>query len=309
MTPSAVPSLANPAPAASAPRGRVLEIEDPLNHYLYHPLANRLARLLQPTGVSPNMVSVASGSLVCAAAVFYTQVGWPVGVLAGFACHLMWHVADGADGDLARLTGKASPIGEFIDGAADYLGHIFMYVLLAAMLDETFVGLWAWPLAVLSGISRIAQSNHAETKRRQYLWRVYGIPWLGTQRDTATPAFTGRGWFARNAARIVRGYLALGRATAPCSGQLDRLVEEAGGNEERRAEVRARIRSASHGSLSLQKALGANPRTILLGLSMIAGTPLWFFLIEGVALNVLLAISVSYHNGVERRLLTGLSER
>ena len=38
--------------------------------------------------------------------------------------------------------------------------------------------------------------------------------------------------------------------------------------------------------------LGANPRTILLGLSMIAGTPLWFFLIEIVVLNVVLVLAI-----------------
>jgi hypothetical protein len=73
--------------------------------------------------------------------------------------------------------------------------------------------------------------------------------------------------------------------------------------------MRLRIRQASRASLTFQKALGANPRTILLGCSMIAGTPLWYFLIEGVALNGVLAISVAYHNTVERRLYAALSER
>jgi hypothetical protein len=287
----------------------VPELEDPLNKYVYHPLAFRLARLLQPTGTSPNMVSVASGALVCLAAVLYTGVAWPIGALAGFACHLAWHVADGADGDLARLTGKASPIGEFVDGAADYLGHIFMYVLLAAMLDDTFVGEWAWPLATLAGASRIVQSNHTETQRREFLWRVYGIPWLRTQRVAGKRVFTEQGWFSRNSARVVRGYLLLGESMAPCSAPLDRLIETASGDADRQADMRLRIRRASRASLTFQKALGANPRTILLGCSMIAGTPLWYFLIEGVALNGVLAISVAYHNTVERRLYAALSER
>ena len=40
--------------------GRPRELQDPLNFYFYHPLARRLARLLVPTPVSPNMVSVMS---------------------------------------------------------------------------------------------------------------------------------------------------------------------------------------------------------------------------------------------------------
>ena len=74
-------------------------------------------------------------------------------------------------------------------------------------------------------------------------------------------------------------------------------------------DLRARIRHACQGSLHLEKALGANPRTILLGICMIAATPLWYFLVEGVLLNGLLLISVVYDNTVERRLLAELSRR
>jgi CDP-alcohol phosphatidyltransferase-like enzyme len=284
----------------------VAELEDPLNRYLYHPLAFRLARLLRPTGISPNAVSAVSGALVCLAAVLYTRVAWPVGALAGFACHLLWHVADGADGDLARLTGKASPVGEFVDGAADYLSHIFLYVLLAAMLDNGVLGGWAWPLATVAGASRIAQANHAETQRRQFLWRVYGVGWLRTQQDAGKRVFTERGWWSRNSARVMRGYLALGESMAPYSAPLDKLVEAVADDTPRRTEVRARMRAASRVSLRLQMVLGANPRTILLGLSMIAGTPLWYFLIEAVVLNGVLAISVAHQNAVERRLIAAL---
>lgn len=296
-----------PAMPRVASAGRIAELEDPLNRSVYHPLAFRLARALQPTGVSPNAVSVLSGALVCVAAVFYTHVDWPAGVLMGFACHLMWHVADGADGDLARLTGRASPLGEFIDGAADYLGHIFMYVLLAAMLDDGSMGAWAWLLAVVAGLSRIAQANHAETQRRQYLWRVYGVPWLKTQQAAGDRVFSGGNWFSRNSARVMRGYLALAASMAPYSAPLDRSIEHAAGDPARLGDVRRRVREASHGSLLFQKALGANPRTILLGLSMLAGSPLWYFLTEVIVLNGVLAISLAHHNRVERRLLAELS--
>jgi len=36
-------------------------MQDALNHYLYHPLAWQLARLLAPTPITPNMVSVSGG--------------------------------------------------------------------------------------------------------------------------------------------------------------------------------------------------------------------------------------------------------
>ena len=100
----------------------------------------------------------------------------------------------------------------------------------------------------------------------------------------------------------MRGYLALGEWMAPYSAPLDRLIEAAM-HRRRQPEARPRSQASSRGSLLLQKGLGANPRTILLGLSMIAGTPLWFFLVEALALNVVLAVSIACNNAVERRLL------
>lgn len=292
------------APAPTSP-GRIRELQDPLNFYIYHPLAARLARLLQPTGISPNAVSVCSGGLICAAAYLYCAVGWPVGVLAGFACHLAWHVVDGADGDLARLTGNASPIGEFVDGAADYLGHIVLYIALAAILDD-WIGGWAWVLASASGVSRIVQSNHVETQRRTFLWRVFGVPWLKTSQSSGRKPFSGRGLLSRGVARIAAGYVGLAALLSPYSSQIDALLAAADDNPARQAEMRRQVRQASLGSFRVQQPLGPNPRTIILGLSMIAGTPLWFFLIEALALNVVLIGSVIHNNTVERRLLATL---
>lgn len=298
MTSTALPNASTGADW----KGRSPELEDPLNRYVYHPLARRLAYLLRPTGISPNAVSVMSGALVCAAAALYAVVGWPVGIVAGFACHLLWHVFDGADGDLARMTGKASPIGEFVDGACDYLSHIVLYIALATILDDS-IGGWAWALATFSGASRIAQSNHAETQRRMFLWRVYGVPWLKVAESGNRRVFAGGNWFGRLLERVTRAYLELSAWMSPGAGPLDRLIEASSVESGQRAEMRRRIFEASRGSFVLQKALGANARTIVLGISMLAGSPLWFFLAESVLLNTVLVASVMHHNAVDRRLL------
>jgi hypothetical protein len=90
---------------------------------------------------------------------------------------------------------------------------------------------------------------------------------------------------------------------SPGAGPLDRLIEASSVESGQRAEMRRRIFEASRGSFVLQKALGANARTIVLGISMLAGSPLWFFLAESVLLNTILVASVMHHNAVDRRLL------
>lgn len=162
-------TAAVPETAPKKPSSRPPELQDWLNAHVYHPLSRRLAMLLAPTPVTPNMVSVAGGLCVVAAAVCYSQLSYPVSVVLGFAFHLLWHVVDGADGDLARMTGRTSATGELVDGVCDYVSHIVLYLTLAAMLDDTLGG-WGWALAVAAGASHIAQTNHAESTKRTYLW-------------------------------------------------------------------------------------------------------------------------------------------
>lgn len=286
-------------------RDRRPELEDSLNRYLYHPLAGRLARLLRPAGISPNAVSVAGMVLVWAAAGAYTMVPWPMGAALGFALHLLWHVVDGADGDLARLTGRASPTGELVDGVCDYAGHAVLYIALAFMLDNSLGG-WAWALAALAGASHIAQTNHAETQRRSYLWWAYGIPWLKHAQAAGDEVFEERSWFSSTFAWMARDYLKLPNLMTPWSARIDALAEAAAGDPAKHARLRRLTRRACRRSLVFHKLVGPNPRTIILGLSMLAGSPLWFFLAEAVALNLVLAVSVAHHNKVGRRLHAAL---
>jgi phosphatidylglycerophosphate synthase len=111
----------------SLPVDRPRELQDPLNFYFYHPLARRLARLLVPTPVSPNMVSVMSAACLCAASACFVGLAWPANAFAGLCFMLLWHIVDGADGDLARMTGRASATGELVDGVCDYFGNTVRY--------------------------------------------------------------------------------------------------------------------------------------------------------------------------------------
>ena len=284
---------------------RRVELQDPLNRYLYHPLAGRLARLLVPTRISPNALSVAGCLLVWAAAWSYANVVWPTGALVGFALHMLWHVFDGADGDLARLTGKASATGELVDGVCDYSAHVMLYFVLAAMLDDTLGG-WAWVIAVAAGASHIVQTNHAETQRRSYLWWAYGIPWLKHARDAGDEIFREEKWFSRNFSWMARDYLKLAYWMAPSAARLDELAAAAADDLPARARMHELVRRSWRANLVFEKIVGPNPRTIMLGVSMLAGSPLWYFLGEAVLLNLVLAASIVRHNRVGRRLVEAL---
>jgi hypothetical protein len=296
--------------AASAgkivPRTRPRELEDPLNLYVYHPLAARLARLLVPTGIAPNAVSLLSLVALCAATWAFIGLDPPLNALTGLGFMLFWHVVDGADGDLARMTGRASPTGELVDGFCDYVGNIIMYVAFASVLDDTLGG-WAWALAVGAGLSHIVQTNHSETQRRLYWWRAYGVPWLRSAAADGHRVFRGGNWINRLIGWGGVIYIWLSNLMSPSANPIDAALARAAGDPRETQRIRAMVRRASRTGLVLQKALGANPKTFIIVGAIALGSPLHYFLTTLVALNLVLVISILYHKRVDARLAAAIS--
>lgn len=287
--------MSNPAITPMVRPQRPRELEDPLNHHLYHPLAWQLARILARTPVTPNMVSVLGGLTVVAGGFAYLQpgTGW---ALLGLALHMAWHVIDGADGDLARMTGRTSPRGELIDGLCDYLSHFILYLLLGSVLAQ-IIGAWGWAIMLVAGIAHAVQSNHVEVQRRFYLHWVYCKPWLMNAPPVARGAL---GW-------LVSIYLRLAAGLSPHALAIDRAVTAAAEDPARLAALRTTVRTHWTPLLRLEKWLGPNQRAIALGLSMLlTGNPLAYFIYGGIWLSLLMALSVMLHDRAARAIVEKL---
>ncbi|MEO7247969.1 MAG: CDP-alcohol phosphatidyltransferase family protein [Novosphingobium sp.] len=279
---------------------RPRELQDPLNYYLYHPLAWRLASLLAKTPLTPNVVSVIGALCVIGAAWSYAQPWFPESALLGLALHMTWHVVDGADGDLARLTGRASPIGEMVDGLCDYLSHVVLYLTLGWLLHFT-MGWAAWMWMLLAGVSHAVQANHVEVQRRQYQYWVYGTPWIRQSHRagsaTAQSGFSG----------LVTLYINAASSMTPHALRIDQAVAAAQGDKPRLQAIRTAARARLSHLLPLCMVLGPNPRAIFLGFAMLIGGPgghgaLYYFVYQTVVLNLLLVWSVRAHNAAAKRI-------
>ena len=302
------PPRAGPPTRPNRPR----ELQDGLNHYLYHPLAWRLALVLARTPLSPNMVSVIGACFGVAAGIAYAQPGWPAPALIGMALHMSWHVVDGADGDLARITGRASPIGEMVDGACDYLSHTVLYGILGWILAHQIgpwghpFGPWAWALMLAAAASHAVQANHVEVEKRSYQWWVYGTPWL-RHSAKAAPGKDGENGGEEDRkgvlARLGGAYLAVAEATTRGSARVDAAMAAAGSDPAKTGRIRAAARAQATRLMPILKLLGPNPRAPLLGLSMLAGSPLWYFLWVIVGLNLFLVVSIRRHDAAADRII------
>ncbi|HEY5288892.1 MAG TPA: CDP-alcohol phosphatidyltransferase family protein [Caulobacteraceae bacterium] len=271
-------SIAPEHPPASKAKplapGRPLEIEAASNVYLVHPAARALATYLSRTAVTPNQVSIASVFASGCAAASYVAAPWPWNAFAGLALQFVWHVLDGADGDLARRTGRASPRGELIDGVCDHVSQGLIYIAFAIMAQRT-VGGWAWAVAFAAAGSHFVQANAYETGRKAYRRFVYGAPWM---RQTGA----GEGELGGLLAHF---YLAVSVVLSPGEAEVESAFGQSVDGSERPAHL---YRDAFAPIVKTSGILASNTRTLAAFIAVLVARPVWFFIFELTVLNAAL---------------------
>jgi len=98
-----------------------LEVEEPIDVWVHRPPAYVLAKILLPTPVSPNLVTVGSilTAFAAGAAIFAAFPGHlPLAGVLIFSSAVL----DCCDGQLARLRKSSSAFGRMLDGVADLVG-------------------------------------------------------------------------------------------------------------------------------------------------------------------------------------------
>jgi phosphatidylglycerophosphate synthase len=92
-----------------------MDLNYPLTRYLYRPLSRPLAARLARTRVTPIQVSWLSAVFAVAGGVAFALRAYGIGV----ALVLVGQVTDCIDGDLARVTGRTSRSGAYLDSVLD----------------------------------------------------------------------------------------------------------------------------------------------------------------------------------------------
>ena len=113
------------------------ETEDWLDLHVVRPLCYYLAVFFAKFDIHPNTVTIWSMIIGAASALLFAQgcfyYGGTTGLVYNVVAVVMLCIADlldCTDGQLARMTGKKSPLGRILDGAAGFAWFIPIYVLL-----------------------------------------------------------------------------------------------------------------------------------------------------------------------------------
>jgi phosphatidylglycerophosphate synthase len=277
----------------SEPVRRTSEIEEVTNLYLIHPAAGFLTPVFARLGISPNVVSLAGmafGLLASFAYYHYRDLRY---ALAGFLLMIAWHVMDGADGQLARLTNAQSELGKILDGTCDYITFIAVYSALAAALSHQS-GDWVWALAIAAGISHAAQGMAYEAQRQDYnFWgwdrksaELLAPEALPPDNPNGSPASRVLHLIYRN---YVRSQFWVAGGVVGFHNALSKALEA---EPARIAMVRERYRAEFAPSVMRWSVMSANYRTLALFIAALIGRPQYFFWFEIVVLNLLLALLI-----------------
>ncbi|MSP26113.1 MAG: CDP-alcohol phosphatidyltransferase family protein [Myxococcales bacterium] len=147
-------------------------VEEPIDYYWHRPLAALLVEGIKDWPVTPNQVTLASGfvSILSGCALTLGAYVAPWWAALGGALLLLSIVLDCADGQLARLRGTSSPIGRVLDGFADILAPVSVYLgMTLYLLAHGNAHSQVWPLAWASSLSLLWHAQVYDANKNVHL--------------------------------------------------------------------------------------------------------------------------------------------
>lgn len=272
------------AAAESGAAARTPEIEDITNARFIHPLSWRATKHFAHWGVAPNAVSFAGmGCGLLAGVAYYHYPSW-WGPPLGLILMIGWHILDGSDGQLARLTNRQSEFGKVIDGICDYVTFIAVYVGLGLAMAQRY-GPSIWWLLVVAGAAHAVQAAAYEVQRQEYDVSVHG------RRSAELPRMEdlraqGGGLLNRIYRAYVRTqYLVAGGAPM----RRERIASALSQRPMMKARIQERYRALFAAPVRAWGLLSANYRTIGIFAASVAAAPWLYFLWEIFGLSLVMA--------------------
>ncbi|MBN1397158.1 MAG: CDP-alcohol phosphatidyltransferase family protein [Bacteroidetes bacterium] len=142
-----------------------IEAEELLDLCFYRIISFLFVKIILPFPITPNQLSVAALIMGVVSAVFYS-FGSKEAFLIAAAFYAVYYLFDLSDGQVARLKKNGTRLGRIIDGIADYVTHLSVYIGLGIGLGDD-INIWFLVIAAL-----ICMMGHAvlfDFYRNRYL--------------------------------------------------------------------------------------------------------------------------------------------
>lgn len=145
-------------------------VEEAVDLFFFRPLAFIVVKLIIRLPVTPNQLSILSILSGICAGVFFS-FGDPRSFVWAGLLYGMSHIFDCCDGMVARLKQNGTLIGRIIDGWADYITSVSVYIGLLIGLHQGHIDLPVspWLLLIPSAVSLFIHSAMVDYYRHEFL--------------------------------------------------------------------------------------------------------------------------------------------
>ena len=273
---------------------KAYEIEELADVYFFRPCGMILARAARALRLTPTTV---------------TLVGAVVGVvggallssdrlaLAGFALIILYGILDSSDGQLARMTGRTTELGRFLDGAGGYLVHAAIYTAIAGhtLTQGASGSIVVW--AVLAAAMTAVHAQLYDYHRTAYLRRAI----QGVASAEGGPRIR----VARLEA-VLRAYESIQRRLAGSHPGVEAAIIARASGGIVRDEDRSRYRSCFYWPVRGWNLLGDNTRRYAIGVLACLHRLEYLFVFILIPMNVALVALWLWQARADRRFLAGL---
>lgn len=290
------------------------DTEDPIDVYLYDPIAIRLTHGFIKAGWSANAVTVTSLIVGVAGSIFF----YPRNIwlnLVGVVLELFAYTLDCCDGQIARLTHTGSELGRVLDGAVDSLNYIAIYLVLGLRMmkenipfTDTPWSFWVWILLLAAGLCHSSQARMADYYRGLHLFFLKGRDRsaLARSRDlkaelAALPADAP--FYSRIYRKMYLNYTLNQEKHTPKAQRLLRALEREEAVPENISQTYV---SRSRSYIQLTNLLAYNIRSFVLYAMILLGIHVFFFPLVILVLEGIKRYMISKYEGIAEDLYQDL---
>ncbi|MCP5106123.1 MAG: CDP-alcohol phosphatidyltransferase family protein [bacterium] len=150
-------------------------VEEVVDLYFFRPIAFVIVKLIYRLPITPNQISVLSIILGFVSGVFYALGDKKSFFYAGLF-YALSHLLDCCDGMIARLKKNGTPIGRIIDGWADYITSVAVYLgLLIGLNNGAFqLPVSPWLLMIPASLSLLFHCMIVDYYRHEFMAHALG---------------------------------------------------------------------------------------------------------------------------------------
>lgn len=274
-----------------------LDTEEFIDIHFYRPIGYRWALFFNKFDVSPNSITIASIFIGIAAGICFYFQDITINIVGMLL--LIWaNTYDSADGQLARMANKKTPLGRMLDGGAGDLWFISIYAAICLRLTPEW-GIWIWILGAITGFFHSKQAAMADYYRNVHLLFLKGkagseLAYSPALKEKCRQMSWKRDGIYKGFEAFYTNYTVGQEKLSPKFQKMMNIIRSKY-NDEAPEWFRSAFREKSFPLMKYTNMLSFNTRVIALFFSLFIGMPWLYFIFEITVLNCMLIYMIFTH--------------